>query len=104
MNNIEIKILQSNWNKSNKFYTGQEKNNDKDCGFHILVNITLMIKYFDIIVSSPHWDKGSNKVDQLNFSDNIINNLINNSAQNLRLELEELLILLSTRWIKEERN
>ena len=88
MSNIEIKILQSNWHKSNKFYTGQIQNNNNDCDFHMLVNMSLMIQYFGRTVASPHWDNDSNKVDQLTLNNHNFNELMNNSALTLRLELE----------------
>ena len=62
--------------------------------------MTLMIQYFDRIAISSHQVNDSNKLDQLNLENQ---NYEENSAQTLRHELEELLILLSTRWIKEEK-
>ena len=66
----------------------------------MLVNMTFMIQYFDRIATSSHQVNNSNKVDQLNLENQEYED---NSAQTLRHELEELLIRLSTRWIKEEK-
>ena len=66
----------------------------------MLVNMTFMIQYFDRIATSSHQVNDSNKLDQLNLENQ---NYEENSAQTLRHELEDLLIRLSTRWIKEEK-
>ena len=66
----------------------------------MLVNMNFMIQYFDRIATSSHQANDSNKVDQLNLENQKYEEI---SAQTLRHELEELLIRLSTRWIKEEK-
>ena len=66
----------------------------------MLVNMTFMIQYFYRIATSSHQANNLNKVDQLNLENQEYEEI---SAQTLRHELEELLIRLSTRWIKEER-
>ena len=77
-----------------------KKNNYNDCGFHMLVNMTFMIQYFDRIDTSFHRVNDSIKVDQLTLDNH---KFVENSARTLRLELEDLLICLSTRWIKEDK-
>ena len=66
----------------------------------MLVNMTFMIQYFYRIATSSHQANNLNKVDQLNLENQEYEEI---SAQTLRHELEELLIRLSTRWIKEEK-
>ena len=63
--------------------------------------MSLMIKYFVRIATTSHRANVSNKDDQLTLDFQEKN--VDSSAQYLRHELEELLIRLSTRWIKEER-
>ena len=55
----------------------------------MLVNMTLMIQYFDRIATSSHRANDSIKVDQLTLDNH---KFVENSAQTLRHELEELLI------------